>query len=524
MSKHRRMTVGAGSTVRHWPRYAMARVGIRGRLVRWSLGGSAVVSLVLAPALVLNEANMSVHRKAPEIVAAVSPATASSPATPSEPASPALLPATTVSSRPAKPVSKPVAKKSTVTAVTRAAVPTEPARPPSTGANPPTASATGIHAAPTARAGSAALSAAHSADVFGVGVLLPTPGSLNRLRAQGINIVSLQLSWLTAEPVRGQLDQANLGWIRAMYASYRAAGFKVVLDAGLQTPPAWVFGLDPSTRFVNQYGDVWSGGQAYDVPDAVFDLNVRAAQANYLRALAAALADEQFVAIRVGGLVLGELHYPDAGYAGHQNSYWAFSAHALAASPVPNYRPGTGNQTDSTRFLDWYLASLNGYGTWLTEVYRQAFGPGPNLQILLPSWGIRPGEIAATERGRLTGHSYGELHTTINQGLDWANLLPQLAKIGGVVAYSTWLDAPDNGAGLLNVSPIKYLRALTKPLGMAIAGENTGFGSATAMALCLQRAKSLGLISMMWMYGALLADPHFASIADYGRLVRSIAP
>jgi hypothetical protein len=297
-----------------------------------------------------------------------------------------------------------------------------------------------------------------------------------------------------------------------------------VLDIGLQTPPAWVFGLDASTRFVNQYGDVWHGDLANDVADAVFDITVRRAQANYIGEISAALAGEQFSAIRVGGLLLGELHFPSADYAGHQNSFWAFSSHALAASPVPNYRPGAGNLADSQRFLAWYLGSLNEYGNWLTQTYRQDFGSGPELQILLPSWGIRAGEIAAAERGLLTGRSTGERHTTINQGLDWVELLPKLAKIGGVVAYSTWLDAPDNGPGPQDISPIRYLRALTTPLGMSIAGENTGFGSAAAMALCLQRAKSLGLISMMWMYGALLADPRFASLADYGRLLRSIAP
>ncbi len=355
-----------------------------------------------------------------------------------------------------------------------------------------------------------------------LGVLLPTMSSVDALRSAGITTVELQVGWLLAEPQPGTLSSSYLASIRSEYAQYRAAGLKVVLDAGVQYPPAWVFDLDGATRFVDQYGDEWHGSSGADVPDAVFDLKVRAAQAEYLRELAGALSAEQFSAIRVGGLYNDELHYPPANYNGHGNAYWAFSAAATSSSPVPAYRPGQPDVSAATAFLAWYLKSINDYGTWLAGVCRAAFGPSPRLQVLLPSWGIRPGEIALAEQGGLAGGSSGELHGTVNAGLDWAGLLPGLVAVGGVVAYTTWLDAPDLGSGIADVSPVAYLSSLARPLKLPVAGENTGGNSTADMRRCLQRVTSLGLVSMMWMDGAQLADPHYASLADYGRLIREL--
>ena len=82
----------------------------------------------------------------------------------------------------------------------------------------------------------------------------------------------------------------------------------------------------------------------------------------------------------------------------------AFSPAAIAKSPVPGYRPGQGNAADSSTFLNWYLTSLNDYGVWLANAFRSAFGSGPRLQILLPSWGIRPGEKAPNVGQRVVEH------------------------------------------------------------------------------------------------------------------------
>lgn len=360
------------------------------------------------------------------------------------------------------------------------------------------------------------------------GVLQATAGSFTQLRRAGVTTVSVEIGWNNVEPEPGRYSQPYLAQIRERIAAAKAAGFSVVLDAGLQTPPQWVFALDASTRFVNQYGDKWHGSAGADVPDAVFDQSVRDAQSTYIRYLAAALtggtagADGGISALRVGGLYFNELHYPIASYLGHSNSFWAFSPAALAHSPVPAYRPGAGSVADSKAFLSWYLSSLDGYGVWLATLFRTAFGPGPSLQVLLPSWGLRPGDVASAGSGGLTGHSRGEENGTINEGLDWAELLPRLAPIGGVVAYTTWLDAPDQGNGTQYLSPVRYLSLLAKPLGLRVAGENTGNNSASDMARCVQRVKALQLAGMMWMNASQLLSSSDASLEKYQSLIRTV--
>jgi hypothetical protein len=352
------------------------------------------------------------------------------------------------------------------------------------------------------------------------GVLQATPQSLADLESAGISTVSLQVGWNEAEPQPGQFRASYFTEMRQQIARIKSLGLDVVLDAGLEYPPQWVFSLDDSTRFTNQYGDTWHGSFGADVPDPVFDLTVRSAQANYIRALASSFDSKDIAAIRVGALYFNELHYPTASYAGHQNSYWAFSPAAIAKSPVPGYRPGQGNAADSSTFLNWYLTSLNDYGVWLANAFRSAFGSGPRLQILLPSWGIRPGEIQAAASGGLTGKSQGEAIGTINEGLDWSTLLSRLAPIGGIEAYTTWLDAADRGTDVAHISPARYLSRLAAPLLMPVGGENTGNGSPTDMARCIQAVKELGLAGMMWMDQAQLGVGANATLADYHGLLR----
>ncbi len=105
-----------------------------------------------------------------------------------------------------------------------------------------------------------------------------------------------------------------------------------------------------------------------------------------------------FVAIRVGGMYAGELHYPVSSYAGHRNSFWSFSEAALAGSPVPGYSPGSGDRAEAARFTSWYLASLSNYGKWLATRYRT---PRPDAGAAGAS------AVLATASGRGPGRSAG---------------------------------------------------------------------------------------------------------------------
>lgn len=353
------------------------------------------------------------------------------------------------------------------------------------------------------------------------GVLQPRPERLGALVQAGLRRGTLEIGWDNYEPTRGAFNPWYRDEVRARYRSMRAAGLDVVLDAGLQYPPAWVFGLGGGTRFVNQYGDVWRSSLGSDVPDVVFNGAVRRAEAAYLTRLGADLAGLDFVAVRVGGMWAGELHYPPANYAGHTNSFWAFSAAAQVRSPVPGYRPGKGDAATARTFLNWYFEALSGYGRWLATTYRTAFGPGPVLQVLMPSWGLRPGEFDLATRGLLAGKSRGELRGTVNEGLDWARQSRRLASMARVELYSTWLDAPDQGTDAVYESPVRYLVRLAGPLNLPVAGENTGANGEVEMRRCVQRVTSLGLTGMMWMREPELSDGRNASLADYTRMINA---
>lgn len=352
------------------------------------------------------------------------------------------------------------------------------------------------------------------------GILGANALDLTTLTGTGVTAVSLEVGWDRLEPQRGRIDPTYAAQVAGRAEQIRAAGLDVILDAGLQYPPSWVFDVGGDTRFVNQYGDVWQGQVGARVPDAVFNPRVRRAQNRYLHRLSAVLHDGPIAAIRVGGLWYNELHYPPATVGDHRNSLWAFSPTAQAQSPVPGYRPGQGTTEETAAFLAWYLEEINDYGMWQLRHYRRAFGWRPTLQLLLPGWGVRPGDVDKAVAGGLRGATRGELTGALNEGLDWAGLLPRAATVRGHnEAYTTWVDAADQGADPVYESPVRHLVRLAQPLGLPVAGENTGTNSPEEMQRSVDRVHELGLTGLVWMNAAQLQDGRWATLDDYRRLL-----
>ena len=351
------------------------------------------------------------------------------------------------------------------------------------------------------------------------GVLQPDASRAGTVHAPGVTVATLEIGWDHYEPSQGTFSASYRDEVRQRYQTLVQAGYRVILDPGLQYPPDWVFGVDGATRFVNQYGDVFHGDMGADVPNAVFNEHVQAAQAAYIARLGRDLADLDLYGVRASGLTYAEMRYPLPYYNGHTNSFWAFDAHALAASPVPNWRPGDGGGAKAAAFLDFYLGSLADYGTWLLTTYRDAF-PAAAITVQLGSWGIRPGEVQAAADAGLDGSSRGEQRQTIQQGLDWARQFPAFASVGNVIVSSTWLDAPDQGDDPIYETPAAYITRLATPLGMPVIGENTGGGDLADMQLCVERVRELGMAGMLWMTESdLFAGGGKATIDDYAGLI-----
>ena len=102
--------------------------------------------------------------------------------------------------------------------------------------------------------------------------------------AAGVQVVTIAASWNSAEPTQGTFSTHYADQINAKINAARAAGLDVILDPGMQYTPAWVFHLKGGTRFVNQYGDVFTGPAASgnNVANAVTNMTVRTALNGYL--------------------------------------------------------------------------------------------------------------------------------------------------------------------------------------------------------------------------------------------------
>lgn len=355
-----------------------------------------------------------------------------------------------------------------------------------------------------------------SGPVFGM--LQAEPGQYGALADAGVTAVTLSVSWSQAQPEPGALDEGYLADVERRHRLARASGLDLALSLGLQYPPRWV-AERPDARFVDQHGRTWRGPTGDDVVDGVFDERVRQAQDAYLAALGSRLSGLELAGVRVGGLARGELHYPPVDRTGVRNTLWAYGRSAQRACPVPGWRPGQGSPDDAQAFLDWYLGALTDYGRWQLEAVRRQVSTTARLLVLLPSWGLRPGEVEQAVAAGLDGSTPGERRGTLSEGLDWQRQLAACAQVPGVDVCSTWLDPEDQGDDPSWTSPARYLAGLAAPQGLGVWGENTGGNDAEELRRCLSRVRELPLRGLFWMGGSDLGVGRNATLDDYARAI-----
>ncbi len=358
------------------------------------------------------------------------------------------------------------------------------------------------------------------------GVLAPDEALLRQLltdAAPGVSRVVLAAGWDQLQPRSAVLDTAAAAELVRRCDQLQAAGYEVVLDPGLQYPPAWVFALPGPTRFVNQHGRPWRGRLSEDVPNAVFNPAVRVAQRRYLDALAGVLTRPsrgpgRLVAVRVGGLGAGELRLPPGRpAAGSSAPLWCFDELARQRSPVPGWRPGTGGAA-AEAMLRFALDALAGYLGWLLRATASAF-VGLEQQVLFPGWGLRPGMVEEAVATGVRGASVAERNGILTEGSDWAAQVAVLAQSGvnGVV-HTTWLDAPQQAPTAQGEPPVRYLAALAARHGLPVTGENSASGAAV-LRLCRQRATDLRLAGMLYFCRGPL--PHGDTPLEHAALLRA---
>jgi hypothetical protein len=155
---------------------------------------------------------------------------------------------------------------------------------------------------------------------------------------------------------------------------------------------------------------------------------------------------------------------------------------------------------------------MTNYIAWGLGMIRRSFHG--EIDVLLPGWGIRPGDLQNALNVDLNGSTYRS--DAIAAGLNWADQLPAYATYGPIRAWSTWLNETDYANDAQDWSPIHYIASIL-PAGMTIGGENT-WGRATLSDLnaTLSNARAFGLTRVLWMSEFLAQQPGNATIQQIG--------
>ena len=373
------------------------------------------------------------------------------------------------------------------------------------------------------------------------GALQTEPERAAAGREIGWRVAVIAVSWDRFEPEVGRFDEKYIEGVATTKTKLRALGYKLQLDLGVQYPPAWVFS-SANSRYRDQFGDAFASKQAGEnLPNVVFNAEVRKRVAGYVRAVFVRLgSDWDFV--RLGGGKFGELNFPGPNFNGRTNCYWAFDDLAqgkstglpegMRACPVPGWIPGasSADHRSAKKFIEWYLDSLENYQDWQIATVRRWYSG--DLCLLYGSWGLRPGWLDAAVAKDLSGDTPAERNGELQQGFDWARM------IGGIrdprtIVYCTWVDgtignrdlADDESTDPARWSPVHWQASLARsnPLHLRVWGENTGHNNRAAMKLSFDRVKRFDLMGLMWAFDAELfaqPNPHgFATFADFAGLI-----
>jgi hypothetical protein len=351
----------------------------------------------------------------------------------------------------------------------------------------------------------------------------------------GLRLATVSLFWERIEPMRDQFSASQFDAARARIAAFRAAGQQVVIDLGMQYPPAWIFEI-PDSSYLNQYGDRFDDVQpGMHVPNFVFNAAVRDRLGRYIEAVFKNLGTE-FYAVRLGGGWFGELNFPPAVFKTRTNCYWAFDPiaqgnerglpHDLAPCPVKGWQPGNAseNHTSACRFIGWYLGALHNYHDWQITTVRRFYNG--RLMMMYPSWGIRPGQLDAAILTDLAGGTSPEKNGELQRGYDFARFIAGI-RDQDVVVHCTWLDGPGNDASQnpQDWSPARFLSSLAqahRPV-LRLSGENTGGGGLEAIQRCLRRARDFHFSAFFYAFEPQLFDGVPPELADFAQAIEADA-
>jgi hypothetical protein len=354
-----------------------------------------------------------------------------------------------------------------------------------------------------------------------------------------VSMAMFEYNWASFEPSPGVFNASYLATMKSELAAYQAAGMKVTLGLGLQNPPSWVLALSNGT-YVNQ-----TGAHSTEA-NFVYSAAVRQAAAGYLKQVAAYIPLTNFYAIRLTSGGDGEMLYPGGG------TYWAFDNAALTGNglaagmtpnPDPKWTPGTTGLTQAQigTWVNWYVGGLDNVTNWQMTTLA-GLGFAGYYETVTPGSGTRPDGLTQTEQQNLSNDG------TTGVGAVWNLYYAMLPTKTNIIAYIS--SVADNSGGNDNCQPADATTALTSTSmdswsatrwisaiahhnGLAVGGENPGYGipasidsfytntsSTGMMATALAQSQSCGFEVYYWAHDIHLHD----GTLPFSLYANSIAP
>lgn len=391
--------------------------------------------------------------------------------------------------------------------------------------------------APAGRGGAA------GATVFGV--LDARPRWLAQDHAAGIRLVTLNVDWARWQPTSPATDPRYRRHQAEVAAQYRAHGFAVAVDVGLQDPPAWVLAL-PGGQLVDQRG------RRAGIPDIEFNQQVRDKAFEYIHSVVAAMGPVQYYRVGLGSD--GEMLYPDPPAHQRGQAWWAFGPQAqgatggrppgVGATPMPGWLPGRSTwrsqpvTTAQVRaWYGWYVGALANGLRWEIDAYRLA-GFGRMLQLVMPGDGAGPSAYRAAIARHLALGRSDPYHTMSTGALYW-RLLDQLPLSGTEVDISSVGDASglpgrvdcqaaDHGVPLARADPAvsgwsdtRWLTYLAGRHRLPAMGENPGSTPPADLARIMGLVQTCHLTALQWAWDAQL-HRRSRSLVSIGQLAAAI--
>lgn len=322
----------------------------------------------------------------------------------------------------------------------------------------------------------------------------PSSGDMAKWAAAGGTHAVVLAGWDVLETADGTWNTTNVAAVQSKIEEAWTAGLHVILEPGLQYPPAWA--QSAIAPFKNQSGTEYLPSDAASkVRDWVWTATGRTILGDFLTGLLSRLDLTHVGSVRLGGSWYNELQFPAWNYGiSGQIAYWCFSTAAqtgtgiasgmtsATAAGIAGYAYDSGGLSDAggwtpttndNTFQSWYTGSLTTFAGWMVDTVATEWG-GP-IWLMFPGVGLRD----------VHGKNSQGWRQELAEGKDWGShitaLFPTRPKLRG---WCTWVDYDDNSTtDVATMSPSRYLRKRLVDAGYGarrIGGENANAEDRTA--------------------------------------------